>query len=193
MELGKQIKKYRMENRLSQEELADKVYVSRQTISNWENDKNYPDIKSLLLMSEVFHISLDCLIKGDVEKMKKEIDSQEFAQFQKESNIFSVLFVALVVVPVPLVLTWKWMGMIVYLALFGIAMVYALRIETYKKKYNIQTFKEILAFMEGKTLTEIEQAKEEGKRPYQKVLLASGSALLVVLVALLMVVLYKLL
>ena len=54
MELGKQIKEYRMEANLSQEELADKVYVSRQTISNWENDKNYPDINSLVLMSEVF-------------------------------------------------------------------------------------------------------------------------------------------
>lgn len=54
MELSKQIKKYRTEANLSQEELADKIYVSRQTISNWENEKNYPDIKSLVLMSEVF-------------------------------------------------------------------------------------------------------------------------------------------
>ena len=45
MELSKQIKKYRTETNLSQEELADKIYVSRQTISNWENEKNYPDIK----------------------------------------------------------------------------------------------------------------------------------------------------
>lgn len=62
MELGKQIKKYRTEANLSQEELADKVFVSRQTVSNWENDKNYPDIKSLVLLSEIFHISLDNLI-----------------------------------------------------------------------------------------------------------------------------------
>lgn len=65
MELGKQIKKYRTEANLSQEGLADKIFVSRQTISNWENDKNYPDIKSLVLMSEVFQVSLDHLIKGD--------------------------------------------------------------------------------------------------------------------------------
>ena len=39
MELGKQIKKYRTEANLSQEGLADKIFVSRQTISNWENDK----------------------------------------------------------------------------------------------------------------------------------------------------------
>ena len=51
MEISKQIKKYRAQENLSQEELAEKIFVSRQTISNWENDKNYPDIKSLLLIS----------------------------------------------------------------------------------------------------------------------------------------------
>lgn len=91
MELGKQIKRYRMEVNLSQEELADKVFVSRQTISNWENDKNYPDINSLVLMSEVFHVSLDHLVKGDLERMKKEIDTQEYAEFQKNGSIFSIL------------------------------------------------------------------------------------------------------
>lgn len=54
MELGKQIRKYRKEQSLSQDELAEKVYVSRQTISNWENDKSYPDVNSLILLSEVF-------------------------------------------------------------------------------------------------------------------------------------------
>ena len=57
MELSKQIKKYRTEANLSQEELADKIYVSRQTISNWENEKNYPDIKSLVLMSCLLYTS----------------------------------------------------------------------------------------------------------------------------------------
>ena len=51
MELGKQIKKHRQEVQLSQEELAERVYVSRQTISNWENDKSYPDVNSLVLLS----------------------------------------------------------------------------------------------------------------------------------------------
>ena len=50
MELSIQIKKYRTELHLSQEELAEKVYVTRQTISNWENEKSYPDIHSLLLL-----------------------------------------------------------------------------------------------------------------------------------------------
>ncbi len=59
MNLGSQIKKYRTELNMSQDELAEKIFVSRQSISNWENDKTYPDIKSLLLLSEVFRVSLD--------------------------------------------------------------------------------------------------------------------------------------
>ena len=64
MEIGKQIRKYRTELKLSQDDLADKVYVTRQTISNWENDRNYPDVRSLVLLSNVFGVSLDILIKG---------------------------------------------------------------------------------------------------------------------------------
>lgn len=191
MELGKQIKKYRKENNLSQEELADRVYVSRQTISNWENDKSYPDVNSLVLISEVFRISLDSLIKGDLEKMKKEIDTQEYAKFQKDSVIFTILFIAMIILPIPIVMLWKWIGMAMYLLLSGIGMYYAMRVEKYKKRYDIQTYKEIVAFTEGKSLDEIEKAREEGKRPYQKILLATGSALLALLVALIMGVIIK--
>ena len=191
MELGKQIKRYRMEANLSQEELADKVFVSRQTISNWENDKNYPEIKSLVLMSEVFHVSLDYLVKGDLERMKKEIDQQEYAEFQKNGNIFSVLFVALLIVPVPLVMIFEWLGLVFYIGLFAIGMYYAIKIEKYKKKYDIQTYKEIVAFTEGKSLSEIEKAREEGKRPYQKALLPVASAVLVIIIAFIMFMIMK--
>ena len=150
------------------------------------NEKNYPDIKSLVLMSEVFQVSLDNLVKGDLERMKKEIDTQEYAKFQKDSTIFTVLFIALLIVPIPLVMLWKWFGMALYLCLFGIGMYFAVRIEKYKKKYDIQTFKEIVAFTDGKSLDEIEKAREEGKRPYQKALLVAGSAALAVIIALIM-------
>jgi len=99
MELGKQIKKLRTEANLSQEELAERIFVSRQTISNWENDRNYPDIKSLLLLSEVFQVSLDNLVKGDLKEMKREIDAQEYARFHKDSIVFSILFAAPYPVP----------------------------------------------------------------------------------------------
>ena len=183
MELGKHIRKYRTEANISQEELADRVFVSRQTISNWENNKSYPDIKSLVLMSEIFHVSLDQLIKGDLEKMKQEIDAQEYTKFQKDSNIFAGLFIALLILPIPLAELFGWFGIAVYAMVFTIAMVYAIRVEKYKKKYNIQTYKEIVAFTEGKTLDQLEKAKEEGKRPYQKFLLAVCSGILTLLVA----------
>ena len=77
MNLSKQIKKYRNRDNLSQEQLAEKLYVSRQTISNWENEKSYPDIHNLLLMSVLFKISLDELVKGDVEMMKHELQNKQ--------------------------------------------------------------------------------------------------------------------
>ena len=75
--LSKQIKKHRTMLGLSQEDFADKIFVTRQTVSNWENDKNYPDINSLVLMTEIFGISLDSLVKGDIEKMQEEIKKED--------------------------------------------------------------------------------------------------------------------
>ena len=77
MELGNQIRKYRTDLKLSQDDLAEKVFVTRQTISNWENNRNYPDIRSLVLLSNVFGVSLDILVKGDLEQMKDEIKAED--------------------------------------------------------------------------------------------------------------------
>ena len=69
MELGSHIKEHRTELGLSQDDLAERIYVSRQTISNWECGRTYPDVQSLLLLSNVFGVTVDSLIKGDVETM----------------------------------------------------------------------------------------------------------------------------
>lgn len=60
---------------MTQEEVAEKIHVSRQTISNWENGRNLPDINSLILISEIYAISLDELMKGD-PKMVKKLDEK---------------------------------------------------------------------------------------------------------------------
>ncbi len=191
MNLGSQIKRYRNELHLSQEELAEKIFVSRQSVSNWETDKTYPDIKSLLLLSELFSVSLDTLIKGDLEIMKKEIDAQELAVFQKDSIVFSILFAVMVIATAPLILLLEWLGIVLFAILFGITMYYALRVEKHKKKYDIQTYREITAFMEGKTLDELEKARESGKRPYQKVLLVIASAVLGLIVGMIACTVYS--
>ena len=102
MELGKQIKMHRLETKLSQEDLAERVYVSRQTISNWENDKSYPDVHSLILLSEIFQISLDKLIKGDIDAMKEVIEKQEIEKMNHYGKIYTVIFIVTVVSTVPL-------------------------------------------------------------------------------------------
>ncbi len=191
MNLGSQIKKYRSELSMSQDELAEKIFVSRQSVSNWENDKTYPDIKSLLLLSEVFQVSLDQLIKGDLEIMKKEINTQELTNFQKDAAIMTVFYALMLITPIPLAHFFGWWGMAVYLVICAAGLYFAFRVEKHKKKYDIQTYKEISAFMEGKNLDEIEKARESGKRPYQKVLLAIGSAMLALVVCGIMILLFR--
>ena len=178
MELQAQIKKYRNQLSLSQDELAEKIFVSRQSISNWENGKTYPDIRSLLLLSEVFGVSLDQLVRGDIEIMKKAITEQDIAIFRRDSYVLAGFFILLVLLPFPLAKLAGWWGMVIYLLIFTAGMLVALKVERQKKKFNIQTYKEIVAFYEGKDLDEIELAREEGKRPYQKVLMAVIGALL---------------
>lgn len=65
MDFSKKIVKIRKDNNLTQEELAEKLNVSRQAVSNWENNRNLPDIEMLIIISKRFSISLDDLILGD--------------------------------------------------------------------------------------------------------------------------------
>lgn len=183
MEIGSQIKKYRKERKLSQEELADRVFVTRQTVSNWENDKSYPDIRSLLLLASLFGVSLDILVKGDLEEMKEQIQESEVRRLNRDGAVYSVLLLAAMVLPVPLAYFLGYVGIGIWVVLMGSALYYALRIEKQKKAHDIQTYKEIVAFSQGKRLSEIEKNREIGKRPYQKALLAIGAGLLTLVIA----------
>lgn len=183
MELGSQIKKRRNELSLSQEELAEKVYVSRQTISNWENDKSYPDVNSLVLLSEVFNVSIDNLIKGDIEIMKEQIRAEDRKKFESLSHIYGVLFLLAMLSPIPLFHFLRFVGIGIWLVLMGVTLYVAFRLEKMKKQFDIQTFREIVAFSEGMRLDDIAKAREEGKRPYQKILLALGSGLVTLIIA----------
>ena len=108
MELGKKIKYYRNEKAVTQDELAERVFVSRQTISNWENDKSYPDINSILLLSEVLDVPIDNLIKGDVEQMKDEINTEEVRGIKVYSTMMQVFLLVAVVLLIPLI---KFIGL----------------------------------------------------------------------------------
>jgi len=191
MELSSQMKKYRTEAGLSQDALAEKIFVSRQTISNWETGKNYPDINSLLRMSEVFGISVDALLKGDVEEIKEMIKIEDQKEFDRLGRIFSCLTILMIITPVLLVKLLRFWGVGIWLCLAGITMAMAVVVEKKKKELNIQTYREIVAFMEGKRLDEMEAVKEEAKRPYQKTLIAIAYAAIALVVNLLMFFLIK--
>ena len=170
MELSNQIKKHRTAMKLSQEDLAEKVYVSRQTISNWETEKSYPDIHSLLLLSSLFDISLDQLIKGDIYIMKEEIRESEISKFNHYGSIFGVLFIVFLVSCIPLVWFLKVYGILISIAIYTVTLYFGFKLEKVKKENNISTYKEIVAFTEGKKLDEIQKQQELAKRPYQNVL-----------------------
>lgn len=94
MDFDKKIIELRKQNNLTQEDLAEKLNVSRQTVSNWETAKCYPDIETLVIISNKFNVSLDVLIKENV-KMIKDIDKK--VRINKKLK-YSVLILILLLV-----------------------------------------------------------------------------------------------
>lgn len=80
MEIGSKLKNARNEKGLTQEQAAETLGVSRQTISNWENNKSYPDIISVIKMSDIYSISLDHLLKEEKSM------NQTYQEFLEEST-----------------------------------------------------------------------------------------------------------
>lgn len=70
MEIGVKLKQARVKAGLTQECVVEKIQVSRQTISNWENEKSFPDIVSVIKLSNLYDISLDRLLKEDTEMIE---------------------------------------------------------------------------------------------------------------------------
>ena len=76
MEISERLKEARQNTGMTQDQVAEKIMVSRVTVSHWENGKSLPDIVSLISLSDLYSISLDELVKGDskmTEKVKKDV------------------------------------------------------------------------------------------------------------------------
>lgn len=172
MDIGLQIKKFREQKKFSQEELALKVFVSRQTISNWETNKSCPDVKSLIMLSNIFNVSLDSFIKEDMKEMREIVEKGTIKKFNVMSFVFLAEMIIVAVCAYPLFSIDGYIGVIIWLCLFAVALYTASKIERFKKNYDIQSYKEILAFMDGKQLTYDETQQELGKRNYQKIIFA---------------------
>jgi transcriptional regulator with XRE-family HTH domain len=84
--IGTRLLTLRNESNLTQEELAEKLDVSRQSISKWELNKTLPDVEKLIQLSDMYQVSMDYLIKGKRRKKKNSVrKSRKFVLYRKES------------------------------------------------------------------------------------------------------------
>ena len=158
MDISNQIKTRREAMGLSQEQLAEKLYVSRQTISNWERDKTYPDVQSLLMLSVLFDTSIDTLVKGDVTVMEEAVE-RDRKRLGTRMLWLAVLMIALLVLAFALILSpaFAWMeeawgiGIATVAAFLPAmaALVVATILDRIKRENDLVTYREILAFMNG--------------------------------------------
>ncbi len=76
---------------MSQEEFGQLFYVTRQTVSNWENEKSYPDLNTLVKMSDTFLVSLDELIKGERQMIQTIDRERKFGNYKKNVQFIGIL------------------------------------------------------------------------------------------------------
>ena len=84
MEIGKKLRNARTRSGFTQEKAAEQIGVARQTISNWENEKSYPDIVSVIRLSTLYSVSLDELLKGDEEMIDHLEESTNIVNSNKK-------------------------------------------------------------------------------------------------------------
>lgn len=158
MDISNQIKTRREAMGLCQEQLAEKLYVSRQTISNWERDKTYPDVQSLLMLSILFGTSIDTLVKGDVTVMEEAVERDRKRMGTRMMRL-AVLMLLLLAAAFALILSpaFVWMeeawgvgiaSAVAFLPAVATLVVAAI-LEQIKRENDLVTYREILAFMNG--------------------------------------------
>lgn len=159
-DIHNQIKLNRERLGLTQDELASKLYVSRQTISNWETAHSYPDLENLLRLSVLFDVSLDDLLKGDVAVMKHELS---YARTNKWAWLMTVMLGLSALSIGPSVKFWGWWGLVLPVLLINISLYAGIKIERWKGQHQLKTYSEIVAFEKNKVIDENERHRNELK------------------------------
>ena len=103
MSISEILKQARSEAGLSQEVAAEKIGVSRQTMSNWENGKSYPDFSSVVAISNAYGVSLDSLMKGD-SKMLEHLEESTNVTRSNKQKAASTIALLISIIGVPLVI-----------------------------------------------------------------------------------------
>lgn len=96
-EISLKLKEARQKAGMTQEQLADRIMVSRVTVSHWENGRSLPDIASLITLSDLYQISLDELVKGDPkmkDKIVQDAKNQQILKYEVRFMLISTLIIA---------------------------------------------------------------------------------------------------
>lgn len=96
MNISEKIKQIRNKEGLTQEQFSEKINVSRNAVAKWETNRGYPDIQSLINISEIFNISLDELVKDDINVKNKIIEESASSFFKKWHLLVIVYLVAII-------------------------------------------------------------------------------------------------
>lgn len=100
MDFGEQLRKVRTEKKLTQEQVASKLNVSRQAVSNWENNKNLPDLEMVVSLSKTFDLSLDQLILGgrDKNNMTEKLIKDGSETRRAKMNLIAIIIGAVLLI-----------------------------------------------------------------------------------------------
>ena len=181
MEVAKRIREERERSGISQEELARQIFVSRQTVSNWETGKTCPDVQSLLLMSNLCGVSVDSLVRGDAETMSKAIENYELERYKIRVSMAvatglillgAVMLALLVARGEDLHSPLFALGVLVLVASVAVSYI-AERIE---RRYDIDTIREVQAFMEGADPDQISRERRIPTAARVALKMAAGAA-----------------
>lgn len=94
MEIGSKLKKARLEKKLTQENVANLLNLSRSTISSWEVGRSYPDLDNLVAISDLYDVSLDILLREDAKMVKQlSLDTKQKKRFKL---IISLLLIVII-------------------------------------------------------------------------------------------------
>lgn len=150
MELARRIKEHRARLGMSQADLARALFVTRQTISNWETSRTYPDAQSLLLMSGLFGVSVDSLLKDDSQEMREALaaGSRKMNRLGAVMAAFGLACAAWVVVGIAL----DWDTALIAVpaaALFAPAMCAAFLVDKMRHDNQLFACQSVLAFLAG--------------------------------------------
>lgn len=141
--VGKNIRKQRIQQGMSQESLAEKLHVSRQTVSNYENGKSYPDIDMLVNIAEALNIEIQILIYGEAAKRKKPVFDKKYLKTDVIVSIGLYFVIWLIVWSMQIANDWSPWGNIVFNLFFsaGIVVLHIFihwLIGVYEKRYDVK-------------------------------------------------------